>query len=254
MASRPARNCQESSRVADGANSEAPSAIHQSVLAGQQLLTGPASLTHLWHGGRYTSATFPSLPRWLMTSSPFQFFDASFCSLPLITVLLDTLAAAVDGTGLLAGVAAGDMLAFRALQFPAAFVAANPAIFLTLDWVHPGQLRAFLADRDRSGVTSFKSYVTLDVLKRLMDFPYMKTDEELEEFTAWIGSLNIKKVQDWWKHKLRDPWIPPSLIKSRSRIHAADWDITDASTSLNEGQHHWTNQQTGVKLTILEAI
>ncbi|KAJ7362727.1 hypothetical protein DFH08DRAFT_799747 [Mycena albidolilacea] len=44
----------ESSRVADGANGEALSAVHQSVLAGQQLLTGPASLTHLWHGGRYS--------------------------------------------------------------------------------------------------------------------------------------------------------------------------------------------------------
>ncbi|KAJ7800996.1 hypothetical protein B0H14DRAFT_2615687 [Mycena olivaceomarginata] len=33
MASRPARNRQASSRVADGANSEAPSAVHQSVSA-----------------------------------------------------------------------------------------------------------------------------------------------------------------------------------------------------------------------------
>ncbi|KAJ7802256.1 hypothetical protein B0H14DRAFT_2185786, partial [Mycena olivaceomarginata] len=99
-----------------------------------------------------------------------------------------------------------------------------------------------------------KSYVTPDVLKRLMDLPFMKTEDDLAQFTSWIGTLNIKKVRDWWIHKLQYPWILPSLIKSRSRIDPADWDIFDASTNLNEGQHHWTNQQTGVKLTILEAI
>ncbi|KAJ7478916.1 hypothetical protein FB451DRAFT_950269, partial [Mycena latifolia] len=49
-------------------------------------------------------------------------------------------------------------------------------------------------------------------------------------------------------------WIPSSLIKTRSGILPDDWDITDGTTNLDEGQHHWTNQQTGTKLTILEAI
>ncbi|KAJ7353068.1 hypothetical protein DFH08DRAFT_804652 [Mycena albidolilacea] len=38
MASRPARNRQASSRVADGANGEAPGAVHQSVLAAKPIL------------------------------------------------------------------------------------------------------------------------------------------------------------------------------------------------------------------------
>ncbi|KAJ7312535.1 hypothetical protein DFH08DRAFT_896633 [Mycena albidolilacea] len=38
MASRPTRNRQASSRVADGANGEAPSAVHQSVLAAKPIL------------------------------------------------------------------------------------------------------------------------------------------------------------------------------------------------------------------------
>jgi hypothetical protein len=105
-----------------------------------------------------------------------------------------------------------------------------------------------------------------------MDFPYMKTEEDVTSFTSWVAGLKIKKVQgifsilllsrwfarlsglDWWKHKLQYPWILPSIIKSRSRILPADWDITEASTNLNEGQHHWTNQQTGVNLSLLEAI
>ncbi|KAJ7806724.1 hypothetical protein B0H14DRAFT_3483908 [Mycena olivaceomarginata] len=45
------------------------------------------------------------------------------------------------------------------------------------------------------GVTSLKSYVTPDVLKCLLDFPYMKTGEDVAHFTSWIGTLNIKKVR-----------------------------------------------------------
>ncbi|KAJ7782200.1 hypothetical protein B0H14DRAFT_3585415 [Mycena olivaceomarginata] len=89
-------------------------------------------------------------------------------------------------------------------------------------------VRACISHAKR-GVTSLKSYVT-------------------PTFS------NASWTSHWWTHELQYPWILPSLSKSRSRIDPADWDITDASTNLNEGQHHWTNQQTGVKLTILEAI
>ncbi|KAJ7801467.1 hypothetical protein B0H14DRAFT_2246101, partial [Mycena olivaceomarginata] len=99
-----------------------------------------------------------------------------------------------------------------------------------------------------------KDYVTDDQYTRLIQSPYLKTDTDIDDFTAWIGTLKIKKVTDWWKHKLQYPWILPSLIKSRFRIHPADWDITDSSANLNGGQHHWTNQRTGVKLTILEVV
>jgi hypothetical protein len=59
---------------------------------------------------------------------------------------------------------------------------------------------SFLEVSFRSGVTSLKSYVTPDILKRLMDFPYMKTEEDLAHFTSWIGTLNIKKVRGTLKN------------------------------------------------------
>ncbi|KAJ7804189.1 hypothetical protein B0H13DRAFT_2687480 [Mycena leptocephala] len=114
-------------------------------------------------------------------------------------------------------------------------------------------VRACISHAKR-GVHRLKPFVTAEVFARLMDFPYMKTEEDVTNFTSWVAGLNVKKVQDWWKHKLQYRWIIPSLVKSQSRIHSADWDITDSSTNLNEGQHHWTNQQTGVKLTPLEAV
>lgn len=58
----------------------------------------------------------------------------------------------------------------------------------------------------------------------------------------------------WWSHKTVNKWILPSIIKCLSKIDPADWDICDASNNLNEGQHHRTNLDTGIKLTITEAI
>lgn len=58
----------------------------------------------------------------------------------------------------------------------------------------------------------------------------------------------------WWKHKTVNKWILPSIIKCMSKIDPASWDISDASNNLNEGQHHRTNLDTGIKLTITEAI
>ncbi|KAJ7930147.1 hypothetical protein B0H13DRAFT_2309828 [Mycena leptocephala] len=92
-------------------------------------------------------------------------------------------------------------------------------------------IRACISHAKR-GVHALKIYVTDEQFTCPMEFPYMKTQEQIDDFTMWIAGLN--------------------LIKSQSPIHPDDWDITDAST--NEGQHHWINQQTGVKLTPLEAI
>ncbi|KAJ7138794.1 hypothetical protein C8R43DRAFT_1202271 [Mycena crocata] len=78
----------------------------------------------------------------------------------------------------------------------------------------------------KRGVHGLKPYVNDEQFRRLMDFPYLKTQEDLDRFTAWISGLKIKKVQDWWKHKLQYPWIITSLIKTRSGILPEHWDIT----------------------------
>ncbi|KAJ7435706.1 hypothetical protein B0H11DRAFT_2366612 [Mycena galericulata] len=65
-----------------------------------------------------------------------------------------------------------------------------------------------------------------------------------------LNALPVAAILLLWE----STWIIPSLIKSLSRITPEDWDITDSTTNLNEGQHHWTNQQTGVNLTLLESV
>ena len=46
-----------------------------------------------------------------------------------------------------------------------------------------------------SGVLDFKFLVTAPDYLRILDFPYMKLQAELDEFSQFITSLGIKKIQ-----------------------------------------------------------
>jgi hypothetical protein len=61
-------------------------------------------------------------------------------------------------------------------------------------------------------------------------------------------------VSDWWKHKEMHEWIIPCIVRSQSLIPSDVWDSTPSTTNTNEAQHHWTNAQTGTKLTPVEAL
>ncbi|KAJ6503975.1 hypothetical protein C8R45DRAFT_575169 [Mycena sanguinolenta] len=106
----------------------------------------------------------------------------------------------------------------------------------------------------KRAVLDFRGLVTDDEYKRLMDFIYIDSDEKIQEFSEFVSSLGIKKIQDWWDHKAMSAWILPCLIKSQSPMSSEDWDNTPSTTNTGEGQHHWTNSQTGTKLTLVEAI
>ncbi|KAJ7919744.1 hypothetical protein B0H13DRAFT_1868324 [Mycena leptocephala] len=99
-----------------------------------------------------------------------------------------------------------------------------------------------------------------------MDFVYIDSAEKLDEFSEFVRGLGVKKIQgavpeisslasihlyfaDCWDHKAM-----PCLIKSQSPMSAEDWDSTLSTTNTAEAQHHWTNRQTGVKLSLVEAI
>ncbi|KAF8909313.1 hypothetical protein CPB84DRAFT_1703009 [Gymnopilus junonius] len=104
------------------------------------------------------------------------------------------------------------------------------------------------------GVEDLKPHVTDEQFSRLRNFLYMETKEEVDKFSEWIKSLNIPKVQAWWDHKVVNTWILPALIKCLSKINPDDWDITASTTNVGESQHHYTNINTGIKLSLLEAI
>ncbi|KAJ7191167.1 hypothetical protein B0H12DRAFT_1172358, partial [Mycena haematopus] len=106
----------------------------------------------------------------------------------------------------------------------------------------------------KRAVLDFRGLVSDGEYNRLMDFVYIDSDEKLKEFSEFVRSLGVKKIQDWWDHKAMSAWILPCLIKSQSPMSPEDWDNTSATTNTGEAQHHWTNTRTGTKLTVVEAI
>ncbi|KAJ7019061.1 hypothetical protein C8F04DRAFT_976187, partial [Mycena alexandri] len=100
----------------------------------------------------------------------------------------------------------------------------------------------------------FKSLVTPEEFRRLQDFMHIDSVEALHSFTMFVEGLGVKKICDWWAHKEMSDWIVPCLVKSQSRILPEHWDSTPATTNTGEAQHHWTNTQTGIKLSLVEGI
>ncbi|KAJ6606692.1 hypothetical protein B0H10DRAFT_2228608 [Mycena sp. CBHHK59/15] len=106
----------------------------------------------------------------------------------------------------------------------------------------------------KRAVLDFETLVSADNYKRLMDFVYIDSEEEIDEFSEFVRGLGIKKIQDWWDHKAMSAWILPCLVKSQSPMSADDWDSTPATTNTGEAQHAWTNSRTGIGLSLVEAM
>ncbi|KAJ7099803.1 hypothetical protein C8R44DRAFT_947249 [Mycena epipterygia] len=93
---------------------------------------------------------------------------------------------------------------------------------------------------------------------RIRRSPYLKTQEELDDFVQWAKNCKYKVVRaalsDWIKDKDSIPWFFPSINEFLSDIPKDDWYLTPGDTKLNESAHPFTNQHTGTNLSILEAI
>ncbi|KAJ7142783.1 hypothetical protein C8R44DRAFT_726114 [Mycena epipterygia] len=89
---------------------------------------------------------------------------------------------------------------------------------------------------------------------RIRRSPYLKTQEELDDFVQWAKTCEYKVVRDWIKDKDSIPWFFPSINEFLSDIPKDDWYLTPGDTNLNESAHPFTNQHTGTNLSILEAI
>ncbi|KAK7027458.1 hypothetical protein VNI00_015203 [Paramarasmius palmivorus] len=83
---------------------------------------------------------------------------------------------------------------------------------------------------------------------------HIKSWADVHAFEAWVRKLGNKQVLNWWNQKRAHDWILPCMIRELSRIENDDWDCTPDTTNAGEGQHAWTNGETGTKLHIVEAI
>ncbi|KAJ6607632.1 hypothetical protein B0H10DRAFT_2305409 [Mycena sp. CBHHK59/15] len=101
---------------------------------------------------------------------------------------------------------------------------------------------------------SVKPHVDDDQWTRFQGFLALKTREEIQEFSDWFFSLDIKPITVWWNHKLNHKWILPGLLECLSGLSHEDWITTPFTSNGNETQHHWTNSQTGIGLPARECI
>ncbi|KAF8954362.1 hypothetical protein BDZ97DRAFT_1928449 [Flammula alnicola] len=159
----------------------------------------------------------------------------------------------------------GNLLCMNADMEAAQILGAGRSFLRTLDpefsginISKPEELLAYFVrvclTHSKRGVLDFKLLVSAPDYKCLLNFPYMKSQEELDEFTTFVASLAIKKINDWWSHKIGSSWIIPCILGSQSKILPEHWSTTPATTNVGESQHHWTNTLTGIGLPLLEGI
>ncbi|KAJ7440399.1 hypothetical protein B0H11DRAFT_1660472, partial [Mycena galericulata] len=89
---------------------------------------------------------------------------------------------------------------------------------------------------------------------RIRRSPYLKTQQEIDDFVQWCKESEYKVVRDWIADKDSIPWFFPSINQFLSKIPEEDWYLTPGNTNLNESAHPYTNQHTGTNLSLLEAI
>jgi hypothetical protein len=120
-----------------------------------------------------------------------------------------------------------------------------------------------------SGVFALKAYIDEMDLAYLLGFPYLCSDEEIQEYYTFCADCTNTKVQcefhsanriylisfiAWWAHKLSYPWLLPSLNRELSRMENRHWDLTPRDTNPIEGSHAQDNQVNSTHRTLLDAI
>ncbi|KAF8194842.1 hypothetical protein K438DRAFT_1968783 [Mycena galopus ATCC 62051] len=117
----------------------------------------------------------------------------------------------------------------------------------------PNILRTCITHANRK-FTSMALIVPDEPMSRIRRCPFIKTQQEMDEFVQWCKDSEYKVVRDWIADKDSIPWFFPSINEFLSKMPEEDWYLTPGDTNLNESAHPYTNQHTGTNLALLEAI
>ncbi|RDX40612.1 hypothetical protein OH76DRAFT_1365979, partial [Lentinus brumalis] len=93
-----------------------------------------------------------------------------------------------------------------------------------------------------------------EIMRRVRRLPHLTTQAELDDFKMFCRTSKNKALADWFSDKERAPWFYALLNPNFSLMPRNDWDSTSKDTNLNESAHTATNEQTGIGLSLLEAI
>ncbi|KAJ6550548.1 hypothetical protein B0H10DRAFT_2242649 [Mycena sp. CBHHK59/15] len=113
---------------------------------------------------------------------------------------------------------------------------------------------SFIADKTRQPTWREEAYISETDLAYLLGFPYLCSEEEIQNYYTFCAESTNAKVQNWWTHKMSYPWLLPSLNREVSQMDKRHWDLTPRDTNPIEGSHAQDNQVNSTRRSLLDAI
>ncbi|KAJ7029522.1 hypothetical protein C8F04DRAFT_1043205 [Mycena alexandri] len=92
------------------------------------------------------------------------------------------------------------------------------------------------------------------VIQKLKSIMYLATQEEIDEWHRFCAAQTHPAIQNWYRQKMANPWILPSVNKFLSNISDDNWDITPKQSNLVETAHAGRNAETSIGVGLLTGI
>ncbi|KAJ6602116.1 hypothetical protein B0H10DRAFT_1823469, partial [Mycena sp. CBHHK59/15] len=101
---------------------------------------------------------------------------------------------------------------------------------------------------------SLPEHIPRTVIARLKSILGLKTQKEINEWHEFCAAQEDTDIQNWYKHKLANPWILPAVNRFLSKIDPGYWDTTPNHSNYVESAHAARNAETGIRRPLLTAI
>ncbi|KAJ6582568.1 hypothetical protein DFH09DRAFT_845153, partial [Mycena vulgaris] len=92
---------------------------------------------------------------------------------------------------------------------------------------------------------------TIQCLKSIMGY---NSKKEIDAWHKFCRAQTDPAINNWYPHKLANPWILPSVNKFLSKISTANWDITPHHSNYVETAHARRNAETAIHVQLLTGI
>ncbi|KAJ7649098.1 hypothetical protein DFH06DRAFT_1332120 [Mycena polygramma] len=96
--------------------------------------------------------------------------------------------------------------------------------------------------------------IPIPTIARLKSIVGLQSQSEIECWHKFCAAQDHPAIQNWYQHKLANPWILPSINKFLSKMSPDDWDITPSHSNYVESAHAGRNAATGTGVPILTGI
>ncbi|KAK7025780.1 hypothetical protein R3P38DRAFT_3193338 [Favolaschia claudopus] len=158
-------------------------------------------------------------------------------------------------TALIDGLSLRQLMGFCDHMYGDGFAASNPSKLVQTSWIDLDALRNYLRKNSTPtpkysgihtedpaefatyfvklcsvhvlrGINDFRGMVSEADFRRLQNVQHLESHDAVVEFTQFVAALGIKKISDWWGHKLTSKYIAKCMIKSQCNIFPHHWDRT----------------------------